>query len=407
MSKEHKILIYQPQGPSKVAEYIAQSFAHASATDQQACLELLCDTEYKVLILDLIANGEFDIDCYEDFLQDEAVKSQPVIVLSPIEELRHKLRAFELGCDDVLHANDSIEEVAARIHKSIFNTIANEQLQSRLMAANETAFTAMADNSDLGSNVQFLVDANNCDNLDELGQLLFSTLSRYELSCSLQMRSLYGIKNMEANGMAKDLESQLLEQMAGAGRYIDFGKRTIMNYGQASILVRNMPLDNQKRYGSIKDNVQALLMGIDARIKALDAQSKLRDEKAALTKLSEDVRRVMTEIDNSYQKVMRDIATVVEDLADAVSERIPNLALSEEQEKFFDEVVTHCVVDTNRIFNEGLRVDDAFYTLCEDMDKALINAAMVEDALSRDPESTDAPPNKRTPGPEQKSIELF
>lgn len=399
MSSSHQVVFFQPTGPSSMVESLQASLQHAVATSAEECIATAQSASVKVVVLDLIAQQPFNVKAYSDFIQDERLTDIPVILLSPSAELKHKLQAFEYGCDDVINDTDNVEEAGARINKSIFNVIANEQLKSRLNMANETAYSAMSDNSDLGSNLNFLLEENRCNNLDELGQLLFMTLERYKLSCSLQMRSVYGIKNMEANGMAKDLESQLLEQLQSAGRYVDFGRRTIINYGQVSLLVRNMPVDNPKRYGSLKDNLFALIKGLDARVKALDSRDKLLDEKNALHKLSTDVRDVMTEIEESYHQVMRDIASVVEDMAEAVQNRIPSLALSEEQERFFDDVVVNCVVNTNRVFNEGLKVDEVFHKLCEDMEAALIGLSYI-DELEKD--------NDREPPPSQnRGLELF
>ena len=384
MKYSHNVIFYQPHGSSDFANKLMECFDQYKAETEEQCFTEIENGEVKVIVLDLLKQQPFDLSQFAGFIQSEDCADTPIILLSPSEELRDKLQAFEYGCDDVIDSSTDAEEACARINKSIFNVIANEQLKSRLNLANETAYSAMSDNSDLGTNLNFLVEENRCDNLDELGQLLFMTLERYQLSCSLQMRSVYGTKNMEANGMAKDLESQLLEQLQAAGRYVDFGRRTIMNYGQVSLLVRNMPIDNPKRYGSLKDNLFALIKGLDARVKALDARNKLLDEKNALHKLSSDVRDVMTNIEVSYQQVMRDIANVVEDMADAVAARIPSLALSEEQEGFFEETVLNCVVKTNRIFNDGLKVDEVFQKLCDGMDKALINLSYIEEQETHD-----------------------
>ena len=108
----------------------------------------------------------------------------------------------------------------------------------------------MSDTSDLGVNIQFLIDANQCNNLDELGMSLLQSVSNYGIKASLQLRSEFGIKNMEHNGMAKDLESALLWELRDDGRYVDFGKRSVMNYEQVSLLVKNMPLDDEKKIWS-------------------------------------------------------------------------------------------------------------------------------------------------------------
>ncbi len=345
-------------------------------------LSLAHELVYKVVVCDLTDTDPLDLSACEQFLTEtEVMQDLPLVVLSSSSELRDKLAAYELGVSDFLGPEVPVEEVCARISKTIFHQVASEQLKDRLEMANATAFTVMSDNSDLGSNIQFLLGVNHCDNLDQLGQLFFRALNNYQVTCSLQMRSLYEIKDMEANGMARDLESQLLFQMKDGGRYIDFGCRTIVNYGQVSLLIRDMPVDDERRYGAVKDNTFALLQGVDARLKALDEHHKLVEEKQSLQKLSHDVKTVMTQIDDSYQDVMRHIVDTVEDLADKIHSRIPTLALSEEQESFFEYVADHCVSETNKIFNRGLQGDEVFQRLSDSMDRAMESLDDIDDAL--------------------------
>jgi CheY-like chemotaxis protein len=386
------ILVWQLQSNTDLLEALGHDFTMTTCSTLEETLQLAAEGNQKALVVDLSSQLPLNLECYKGLLEDdEIVENLPLIIISSSNELRHKLEAFEQGCDDYIEPGTSPVEIAARINKSIYHKIASEQLKDRLKLANDTAYSVMSDNSDLGANIQFLLEANRCDNMDQLGQLFFTSIERYQVSVSLQMRSLYDVKNMEANGMAKDLESQLLTQMKDAGRYVDFGRRTLMNYGQCSLLVRNMPVDDDVRYGAIKDNTFALLQGVDARIKALDDHQKLLDEKAALQKLSQSVKAVMTEIDESYQEVMRNIVSTVEDMADSIRKRIPALALSEEQESFFEDVSENCVSETNRIFNQGLKVDESFQHLSDAMDRALHEVEYLDEVeTSSTPEIDDA-----------------
>jgi len=379
-----RILLLQPcENPSLLTILQTQFQVQLASTIDEA-LALVLETDFRVMIYDVATCGPVSFAGLETLMENTEVMGElPLLFLSSSQSLADKLTAFELGVDDYLESETCLEEVCARVSKSIFHRIASAQLKDRLDVANATAYTAMSDNSDLGSNIQFLLGVNRCDNLDQLGQLLFSSLSRYGISCSLQMRGLYEIKNMEANGMAKDLESQLLMQMKDAGRYIDFGRRSLINYGQASLLVRNMPEDDERRYGAIKDNTFALIQGIDARIKALDEHTKLLEEKEALKKLSVDVKNVMTEIDNAYQVVMRTIVNTVEVMAERIQEKIPVLALSEEQEMFFEETTAQCVSAANSVFADGLKVDESFHKLSKSMDHAINNLDDVEELHSQ------------------------
>lgn len=374
-----KIVILQMDNDTASSQCLQKAFDAEVVSSLDAVLSLLMDDDFKSLVIDFssVLAPDFDLLC-ETLLKHESLANIPTILLCSNDSLSLKLKAYELGCDDYIGPDVDCDEMRARIHKSIFNQIANEQLKSRLEEANSAAYMAMLDNSDLGYNQRFLLGVGGCDNLDQLGLLFFSTLEHYQLSCSLQMRSQYGTKNMEANGMAKDLESQLLEQMSGEGRYIDFGRRTIVNYGLCSLLVRNMPLDDERKYGAIKDNTFALVQGIHARIVALDEHQRLQEEKQALQKLSRDVKEVILAIDESYQGVMRDIVSGVEDMAERIADQIPSLALSLEQEQFFEQVTGDCVANTSDIFNKGLKVDECFKKLTDDMENTLNRLEVAE-----------------------------
>jgi len=400
LNKE-QVLLYQAGTRTDRHPLMNERFDITCVFTPEDALSLAKELTYKVVVCDLTDIIPVDLSACEKLLNAEDVmRDLPLVVLSSSDELRDKLDAFELGVSDYLGPNIPVEEICARISKTIFHQIASEQLKDRLELANDTAFSVMSDNSDLGSNIQFLLGVNHCDNLDELGQLFFRALGNYKVTCSLQMRSLYEIKDMEANGMAKDLESQLLFQMKEGGRYIDFGRRTVVNYGQVSLLIRDMPVDDDRRYGAIKDNTFALIQGVDARLKALDEHHKLLEEKQALQKLSQDVKSVMTQIDESYQDVMRNIVETVENLAEKIHKRIPSLALSEEQEGFFEEVADNCVSETNNIFNQGLQVDEVFQRLSENMDRAMENLDDVDELVEKGAANSEA----ETSGD---SVELF
>jgi len=296
---------------------------------------------------------------------DQLTQEIPVVLLSEDDALDTKLEAFELGVDDYVVGDVSDDELIARLNKSIFHKIASDQLHSQVKVANEMAFMAMSDTSDLGINIHFLLDSINCSNVDELGQMLFQSLNSYGLKCSLQIRGRYETKNMEPSGMAKDLEAHLLSELKDAGRYYDFGKRTVMNYNRVSLLVKNMPVDDEKKYGAIKDNVFSLLQGVDARIEALDNHRTLQEERELMEMLTQRMQTIFIDIDDSYQEIMKEIAGVVDEMAERVGDSVMAMALTENQEKILESIVEKGVIDTNLVFNRGLKMDSDLQQLID------------------------------------------
>lgn len=369
--RQQKILILADQGLSSMGESIESYFDSDVEIKLENIPSRLENMDYKVLVYDHLNNSPLDKGRIERLLKMKETFDYPVIVLGQPSTIQDKLDVLEVGCEDFIEATTAPDEACARITRSIMHKIAAVQLSSRLELANQTAHSALIDNSDLGANIQFLISVHDCDNLDQLGQLFFSTISRYGLNCSLQMRSDHEIKSMEANGMAKDLESQLLYQLRCKDRYIDFGARTIVNYDRVSLLIRNMPQEDPLKYGMIKDNTFALIQGVNARVIALENNLRMLDERETLKKLTSDVRNVMSGIQSSYQKVMRNIANEVDSASEKLAVKLPSLALTETDERYIESTMDQCVLNTNQIFNDGLRIDEIISRLEKVIERSL------------------------------------
>ena len=345
--------------------------------------------DFSVVVINAVSLGMGQaIQSCELLKQHAKYQDSSVIVLASRDELADRMDALAAGFDDFI-CHDSMWELKARLDRVVFNKLANVQLKTQLQQANEMAFIAMSDTSDLGVNVQFLLDCNTCNNLDELGMRLFQALQSYGLNCSLQMRSTHGVKNMEANGMAKAMESVLLEQCQNQGRYVDFGHRSIMNYESVSLLVKNMPIHDEKKYGAIKDNVFSLLQGTHARVVALDNQKNLELEGALVKQMTQKMNQLMKHVDDSYQEVMRQIVDVVETMAEGMDNSVHFLGLDESQEMAIQKIMETGILDTNKIFNSGMTLDRElkdFLTLVEEsFNQKQIDASLLNKLVERIP----------------------
>lgn len=357
MSSNQKIVLFA-ETLSSVGNFLSSEFDATPLNTASDLKGKLTDDDFCLVVVDMLANGNVSVEHLKSILPAPEALNVPAIILADPASMADKLAIYDLGYDDIIESSVNNQEALARCRKATFHQIAMRQLSSRLIAATATAHTALVDNSDLGANVQFLLALHSCDNLDELGQQFFNSLERYGLKCSVQMRSLMGIKNMEPTGMAKDLESQLLSELKNSGRYVDFGSRTVINFDRVSMLIKNMPINDPEKYGSIKDNTFALIQGLNARVIALEDKYKLEQEKETLKKLSGDIKGVIHIVKSSYQDVMKGIASTVENTAEKIQYRLPALALTEEDEVFLEDITNASIYETNRIFNDGLKVDE-------------------------------------------------
>ncbi|CUS41979.1 Response regulator receiver [hydrothermal vent metagenome] len=354
---------------------------HVESVDD--CIRQVAADDVKLVLLNIVDNLQpVWLNVCRQLKDTPSVTDTPIVILARDSELDSKMAYYDAGCDDYVNS-ESMSELQARLMRVIFNKVANDQLKLQLQQANEMAFIAMSDTSDLGVNVQFLLDVNTCDNLDELGMRVFKSLQSYGVNCSLQIRGRHTVKNMEANGMAKEMESVLLQECKDKGRYVDFGRRSIMNYGSVSLLVKNMPMNDDKKYGAIKDNVFSLLQGADARVKALDNLESLAMESLLVKRMAGQMRDLMKHVDSSYKGVMKDIADVVETMADGVESSIQFLGMDERQELALQKIMETGIVDTNRIFNQGMRMDEGLREFLEQVDNVFCSDSVDHAKLDR------------------------
>ena len=65
----------------------------------------------------------------------------------------------------------------------------------------------------------------------------------------------------------------------------------------------------------------------------------------------------MEGIDKGYHDVMVRIVDAVEDIADGIEQEIQFLGMDEQQERVIQKVLENGILETNRVFNEGLKMD--------------------------------------------------
>jgi hypothetical protein len=69
-----------------------------------------------------------------------------------------RLKACELGADYCISNYIDHDYLVTRLQSTIYNAIANRQLKEQLKAASDVAMAAMSNTSDMGANIQFLLD---------------------------------------------------------------------------------------------------------------------------------------------------------------------------------------------------------------------------------------------------------
>lgn len=386
----YQVIVAGDGDNQQLVTLLGEHFAVHYADTFDGCEAVKAEHEVTAILIRVAADNEAMLALCRELTDAFNEKVIPVVVVSDEYDVDRFMAFYDAGCDDFIQP-DSLPTLHRRLQKILEYHESVESMKSQLQHANNMVFSAMSDTSDLGVNIQFLVESTSCITLEALGDRLFQSLKNYHVLCSLQFRSRHRIVNLEPNGSSRDIEAALMLACKDQGRYVDFEARTIMNYGSVSVLVKNMPTDDPLKYGSVKDNIFSLLQGADACVNAIDNLVSLELESELVRQMASQMRELMTRTDASYQGVMQDIASVVENMAEGIDSNIQVLGMDEQQEQAIQQVMEQGIANTSRIFNEGIRVDEGLQQFLSQVDAVFAgghaDAALLQQLLRDLPNS--------------------
>ncbi|NOZ53170.1 MAG: response regulator transcription factor [Gammaproteobacteria bacterium] len=298
-----------------------------------------------------------DMDGYDlckKIKSTEKGKVIPFIFVSALSSLDEQLKGYEVGGDDYITKPIQPEIIYKKLSVLVNITKSNQDLKSELQESFKTTMQAMTYSSDLGQILEFYKTSLSSPNYKELATNLFRVTDSYALSCTLQIHTPDKIINIGDKGEISPLESNVIELARKKGRFFDFGARTVINYDDFTLLVKNMPLDNKERYGELKDSLGSLCNAIESRLQVLlyDSKSKQKEEILAT------VQKAIDNVEELFQEIQKESTAAIENMKKELDEALMRLSLLEYQEENILSIAQKCLDNTNGILDKGNHLSD-------------------------------------------------
>ncbi len=258
----------------------------------------------------------------------------PVLFISALTSLEDRLHGYKVGGDDYICKPINIDELHSKIDVNLTNKQKTTSLQAQLQSVSETAMTAMTTNGETGQVLNFIVDTYQCSRCEELALLTFRFLQGFGLNSCIQLRAHQGRYNYSCKGRLKPLEVELLTQAEYADRIVHFGNKSIFNMSHVSLLIKNMPVDNEELYGRLNDHIAIALKGINEwvntyRLKESECVSREVKVTHSLSLLRDELR----DIDISFSNFGHEMRHLVDNLIVELEQDMIAVGLTEAQEE--------------------------------------------------------------------------
>jgi DNA-binding response OmpR family regulator len=319
----------------------------AHAVDGQAALESIAQTPPDLILLDVQMPGMSGLELCRTLRDNADTQDLPVIFLSGKVTDQDRMAGYEAGGDDYLTKPVSAVDLRSKVKRALQLSADRARIKKNLSEAVSTAMTALSSAAEIGVVMNFLHRSFTCPDYDSLVTEALNVTHAFGVDASIQVRGAAGQISRKAKGICSPLEEEILTNIAAQGSNVDFGNYTAFSHQHATILARNMPAGDTKRYGRVKDHLSLLLEAVNARLAALDHASAVTAKPSENAALVENVIKELEGIRGVLNKTPEEKAQIQEVLSRHLESTFAQLRLTQSIE---DELVEL----TNKAFNEAL-----------------------------------------------------
>ena len=352
-----------------VSIVLSEDFDVEGFTSAKACLERMKTQIPDMLLLD-VSMPEVDGHTFCTKLKANTVTQQiPITFISANDDFESRVACYEVGGSDFIQKPFEPEVLINKVR------VAKQQLQEKYAMkrnaaiARTTAMSAINIMDELGLVVIFLSQSLTCKTPQALAEAILSSTSELGLDGAVQIRSGTEYSySLSKNGIDVPLEVAVLNHVRNTGSIFNFKNRCVFNYGQISLLINNMPLEDADRCGRIRDNLAILVEGAEARWKSILLESKNAQRQIGIQGTLPKLHQALETVQNNYQHNNFQLTQVLVEYQEALFKSYGKLGLTSDQEEEIAQLSTRYMQRLIDYQDQSLSIVGELKSVTEDLE---------------------------------------
>jgi len=256
----------------------------------------------------------------------------PIIFVSAMDNVEERLAGFEAGGNEYVTKPIDPELLVSKIDDCLSHQNEFKQAKESANDAMKVAMEAMTSSSELGQIIEFVKSSQNVTSLEGIGERFCEIAQGFGLSSAAV---IYGNPTHYINCTKDSMEARVLTKFQNSkDSIVSIGVRTMVRSNSMGLLINDMPIDDDSRYGRLKDHLMVLSSICDGRLLTIKKSLSLTDQRidvlSRIIKMTEEQVKVLThklaEHDSTTRSVMLDMITELE-------AKLFSLGLDEDQEE--------------------------------------------------------------------------
>lgn len=256
----------------------------------------------------------------------------PVTFISGNDSIETRLAGYDAGGEDFLIKPFEPPELLSKLQVARRIQEEKAQLKQSASFAQQAAFSAMTSMGELGLVLEFMRKSFAANSASELATCILDAVASFGFSGAVQIRLDSETHNQSPSGSDVPLEASILNHMQTQGRIFEFRDRAVYNFGGITLLVKNMPLDDEALRGRLRDNLAILAESADARRHAIEIEQQNQRTRSGVFDALDRLQHAVTTIHDNHKTDLFDRGMRIVDGQAVIERSLVTLGLSESQE---------------------------------------------------------------------------
>ncbi len=334
MSETSEILIVDDTDDSRMllTVLLEDNYRIAEAASGAACLQLLEQHMPDLVLLDVNMPDMSGYEVCSALRKKKATKHLPIIFVSALDSPEERLAGFEAGADDYLIKPIDSEQLMDKVESCLQRQRDYKQAKSSASDAMNMAMEAMTVSSELGKIVQFVKDIAITKTPREVGLAILTIAEDLDLDVALRIQT---DECCYVGCEEGSMEALVLERFANhSERIVSVGVRTVIRSQSSEMLIKDMPMEDQNRYGRLKDHLAILMDIADGHLAMLKTQAGVVKQRDLLLKeiihlAEEQIKVTSAQIERHDAKTQE----IMQGMFSSMEKMLFGLGLDDDQER--------------------------------------------------------------------------
>ncbi len=356
----------EPLNLELMEEILEDDYHVDCVTSGQACLDFLKENKPDILLLDVAMPNMNGYEVCKIIKEDEDL-DLPVIFVSARGAIEDRLTGYEAGGDDYLVKPFNCNELLAKVQHMVAFINQHKELDSQLQCAQDMSMMIITNSGEVGVILNFVRKTFECNDLNSLSEAVFEALEQYDLHGTIQyFDQQETIATYDFSGIAKPVEIDLLELARSQGRIFNFNQRSIFNFENTSLLIKNMPEDEEKN-GRFLDHLCMLMEGLNARFIAISQMMQVEKNAVKNKALLESTKDGMMAAQKGLELQGKKAVTISQKLIHQIEQDFLSLGLDDDQERYLVQLIESSTQEIANIYEKNEAVDEFFGQMVEEL----------------------------------------